>query len=439
MTMLIVENILWLLVLIGVMILFHELGHFLAARFFDVRVDAFSFGFGPRLFGFRRGATDFRVSAIPFGGYVKMAGEQPGDEAATDPHAFMSKPRWQRLVIAFAGPFMNIALAVALLTGMFLYKFPKPMTSDSVASIGHVMPDSPAASAGLREGDRIVRIDGTLNPSWEDITIKELSNPNRPLRVEVDRQGQRLAVTVTPILAEKVGVGYAGWAQQAEIQVVEVSPGLPAEKAGLLPGDLLLSVNGERIRSRYKLQEVIRASGGKPVDIDFIREGKRRSVIVQPVYSQEEKRWMVGVAPDHRIVYIRLPFPEALAQSVRQNVRGATLIYELLRSIVARRMSAKSLDGPIRIAQLSGEAAREGAYSYITLMAAVSLNLAVLNLLPIPILDGGVILMLLFEMLIRRDLSMPVKEAVFKFGFVFLLMLMVFVIYNDIAKMLPAG
>ena len=437
--MLIVENILWLLVLIGVMILIHELGHFLAARFFDVRVDAFSFGFGPRLFGFRRGETDFRVSAIPFGGYVKMAGEQPGDDVASDPRTFVAKPRWQRLVIAFAGPFMNIALAVALLAGLFLYKYPKPMASDAVANIGHVMPDSPAASAGLREGDRIVRIDGASDPSWEDVTIKELSNPNRPLAVEVDRQGQRLSVTVTPSLAEKVGVGYAGWAQQAEIQVVEVSPGLPAEKAGLLPGDLLLSVNGERIRSRYKLQEVIRASEGKPVDVDFIREGKRRSVIIQPEFSQAEKRWMIGVAPDHRIVYTQLSLPEALAQSVRQNVRGATLIYELLRSIVARRMSAKSLDGPIRIAQLSGDAAREGAYSFINLMAAVSLNLAIINLLPIPILDGGVILLLLFEMLIRRDLSVPVKQAVFKFGFVFLLMVMAFAIYNDIAKLMPAG
>ncbi|HSW50529.1 MAG TPA: site-2 protease family protein, partial [Bryobacteraceae bacterium] len=291
--MLIVENILWLLVLIGVMILIHELGHFLAARFFDVRVDTFSFGFGPRLFGFRKGETDFRVSAIPFGGYVKMAGEQSGDGAASDPRAFLSKPRWQRLVIAFAGPFMNIALAVALLTGLFLFKYPKPMTSDEVANIGHVMPNSPAAAAGLREGDRIVRIESVSNPTWDDVTIKEFSNPNRPLRVEVDRGGTHLTVDVTPVLAPKIGVGYAGWSQQAEIQVIEVSPGLPAEKAGLLPGDLLLSVNGERIQSRYKLQEVIGASEGKPVDVDFIREGKRRSVIIQPTYSREEKRWMV--------------------------------------------------------------------------------------------------------------------------------------------------
>ena len=176
------------------------------------------------------------------------------------------------------------------------------------------------------------------------------------------------------------------------------------------------------------------------MQLDFLRDGKPRSLSIQPVYPQDEKRWMIGVGADRRMVYVQLPLPEAVSESVRQNVRGASLIYELLRGIVARRMSAKSIDGPIRIAQLSGEAAREGAYTYINLMAAVSLNLAIINLLPIPILDGGVILLLLFEMLIRRDLSMPVKEVVFKFGFVFLLMVMVFVIYNDITKLImPAG
>lgn len=437
--MLIIENILWLLVLIGVMILIHELGHFLVARYFDVRVDAFSFGFGPRLFGIRRGETDFRISAIPFGGYVKMAGEQPGEQATEDPRSFVAKPRWQRLLIAFAGPFMNIVLAVALLAGMFMYKFPKPVTADLVATVGHVMPDSPASKAGVREGDRIVRIDGSESPSWDDVTIKELSNANQPLSVVLERGGKRVEVTVVPTLAEKVGVGFAGWAQEAEIQVAEVSAGMPADKAGLRPGDLLLSANREPIRSRYKLQEVIRASAGKPVEIDFIRDGQRRSVVVQPDYSEQEKRWMIGVAPDHRIIYTRLSLPEAISESVRQNVRGATLIYELLRGIAAQRMSAKTIDGPIRIAQLSGDAAREGAYTYVNLMAAVSLNLAIINLLPIPILDGGLILLLLFEMLIRRDLSLPVKEAVFKFGFVFLLMVMAFVLYNDITKLLPTG
>jgi regulator of sigma E protease len=164
-------------------------------------------------------------------------------------------------------------------------------------------------------------------------------------------------------------------------------------------------------------------------------------VTVQPEKASIDgpERWMIGVGPEQRVVFSRLPFVEALAESVHHNTRGATLIYQVLRGIVERRLSAKTLDGPIRIAQLSGDAARQGAYSFIMLMAAVSLNLAILNLLPIPVLDGGVILMLLVEMVMRRDLSLPIKEAVFKLGFVFLLGIMVFVIYNDIVKVLPPG
>jgi len=246
---------------------------------------------------------------------------------------------------------------------------------------------------------------------------------------------------VTPVLLEKLGIGFAGWAEQAEIQVGEVSPGMPAEKSGLRRGDLLLSANGEPIRSQFKLREVVGACGGKPVEIELIRDGLRQRVTVQPEKASIDgpERWMIGVGPEQRVVFSRLPFVEALAESVHHNTRGATLIYQVLRGIVERRLSAKTLDGPIRIAQLSGDAARQGAYSFIMLMAAVSLNLAILNLLPIPVLDGGVILMLLVEMVMRRDLSLPIKEAVFKLGFVFLLGIMVFVIYNDIVKVLPPG
>ena len=437
----IVENILWLLVLIGIMILVHELGHFWAARYFDVRVETFSFGFGPRLFGFRRGETDFRFSAILFGGYVKMAGEQPGDQSASDPRAFLAKPRWQRLVIAFAGPAMNILLAVVLLTGLFMTKYPKPVEARLSGVIGYVVPDSPAAKAGLREGDRIVRIGEKNNPGWEDISIQEVSHANRPLPVTVERNGKRFYTTVTPVLLERSGLGYAGWAEVAEIQIGRISPGMPAEKAGLQPGDVIVSVNGHPILSVEKLHEVIRASGGKPVEIEYKRNGRTATVTVQPVLAELDgpRRWMIGVAPEPKVTFTRLPFSEALAESVRHNVKNAGLIYQFLHGIVERRLSPKSIEGPIGIARLSRHAAQEGPYSFIMLMAAVSLNLAILNLLPIPILDGGVILMLLVEMVLRRDLSLQLKEAIFKLGFVFLLGLMVFVLYNDLAKILPAG
>ncbi|MDQ6699685.1 MAG: RIP metalloprotease RseP [Acidobacteriota bacterium] len=439
--MFVLHDILWLLVLIGVMILIHELGHFWAARYFDVKVETFSFGFGPRLFGFRKGETDYRFSAILFGGYVKMAGEQPGDENAADPRGFLSKPRWQRLIIAFAGPFMNIVLAVSLLTGVYMVKFQRPAKSENDAVVGHVIPGSPAEKAGVQAGDRIVRIDGADTPTWQSIGLKEVSSAAKTLDVTLDRDGKRIETKVTPVLDDREGIGTAGWEERSEIEVGDISPGMPAQKAGLLRGDLLLSVNGQKINSRYTLLDVIRKTDGKPVTIEYVRNGVQHSVTMNPVFSKSDgkPRWMIGVGPMQKINLIttKLSFPDALRESVHQNLQGATLIFGFLKGMLERRMSAKSLQGPIGIARLSGEAAREGPSVFFQLMTMVSLNLAIFNLLPIPILDGGMILLLLVEMLMGRDLSMNVREAVFKVGFVFLMVVVVFVLYNDITKILP--
>lgn len=434
--MIVLQNIWWALVLIGIMILIHELGHYWAARLFDVKVEAFSFGFGPRLFGFRKGETDFRFSAVLFGGYVKMVGEQPGDENASDPRSFLSKPRWQRLIIAFAGPAMNIILAVAILTGLFMVRYPKIPTTPSPI-VGYVLPDSAAAKAGIHEGDRIVQIGDKADPTWEDISIKEVSSANHPLSVWIERNGERKLVTVTPALDPKTGIGVAGWGEQSQIEIASVLSGQPAAKAGLQPGDIIVSVDGQPIRSTPKVHDIVSGSNGRPVAIVYSRDGKQSTVDLQPALSKSDgtDKWMIGVSVEPRVVFVSLPLPQALAESVRQNAKSATLIYQFLRGIVERRMSPKSLQGPIGIAQLSGESAREGPTAYFGLLSMVSLNLAIFNLLPIPILDGGVILLLLIEMFMRRDLSLTVKEAVFKLGFVFLMAVVAFVLYNDISKL----
>src|SRR2546422_1329699 len=279
--MVILQNILWLLVLIGVMIIIHEAGHFWAARWFDVKVDVFSFGFGPRLFGFRKGDTDYRFPAILFGGYVKMTGEQPGDDDSDDPRSFLAKPRWQRLVIAFAGPFMNVVLAVGLLTGLFMVKYEKLAESDRQAVVGHVLPDSPAAKASIQDGDIITRIDGKSDPTWEDIGLKEVASADRPLNIEIKRGDKTITTSVTPVLDDRAGVGFAGWIPRAEVQVGNIW-GAPAQKAGLQKGDLLVSVNGQPIHSANALQDAIKNSNGKPVVIVFNRDGKHQTATLQP-------------------------------------------------------------------------------------------------------------------------------------------------------------
>lgn len=435
MPLLVLQNIWWALVLIGIMILIHELGHYWAARFFDVKVDTFSFGFGPRLFGFKKGETDFRVAAIFFGGYVKMAGEQPGDENANDPRGFLSKPRWQRLIIAFAGPAMNIVLAVGILTGLFMVRYPKlPSTPSPI--VGYVVADSAAAKAGVQAGDQVVQIGDAANPTWEDIEMKEVASAGHSLPVWTVRNGERKRVNITPVLDPRTGMGFAGWAEQNQIEVADVTPDKPAAKAGLQHGDILVSVNGEPVYSTPKVLDMIAA--GKPLEIKYLRNGQPGMINVAPVMSAMDggpERWMIGAMLGPKVEFVSLSLPQALVESVRQNAKSATLIYQFLRGIIERRMSPKSLEGPIGIARLSGAAAREGPTAYFGLTAMVSLNLAIFNLLPIPILDGGVILLLIVEMFMRRDLSMRVKEAVFKLGFVFLMAVVAFVLYNDISKL----
>lgn len=438
------ESAFWFMILIGVMILIHELGHFWAARFFDVRVDTFSFGFGPRLFGFRRGETDYRVSAVFFlGGFVKMAGELPGDENANDPRGFQAKPRWQRLIIVGAGPLMNVVLAVALLTGLYMVKYQKIVDADNGAVVGSVAANTPAAKAGIQEGDRIVRLGNKRNPTWDDIILKEIESSGRGMRLTIERNGRNLETTVTPVLDDRTGVGTAGWSEKGEVQLGPLTQGMPAQKAGLQQGDLILSAGGHPIHATVRFHEVIRGSGGKPVTIELQRQGRPMQVTVQPVWSGADgpARWVIGayVEPKLNIVTSRLSLPDALRQSVQENVRSAGLIFQFLEGIIERRISAKSLTGPVGIAQLSGQAARQGPSAFIMLMSMVSLNLAVINLMPLPILDGGGIVMLVIEMVMRRDMSLSVKEAVFKVGFVFIMMLVAFVLYNDISKILPAG
>ena len=435
-----IQYFLWFLILIGVMINIHEAGHYFAARWFDVRIDTFSFGFGTRLFGIRRGETDFRFSAIPFGGYVKMAGELGSDESTTDPRSLMAKPRWQRLIILFAGPFMNMVLAVCILTGMYMVRFDQL----SNAEIGHVLPDSAAAKAGIQDGDRIVKLDGQSNPTWDDVEPKVDISANRPLHLTIDRNGQQFKTTLTPVFSEVRGGGYAGWDERGEVIFSDLQAGFPAEKAGIKEGDTLLSVDGQPVHSSTKFHQLTENSNGKTLHLTVKRGGKELPLDVTPTYAKLDgptQRWMVGVKVGTKVPYrtLKLSLPQALGESLRENARDALLMEKVLEGMVERRMSSKNLAGPIYLIKESGVAAQMGPAVYLGLMAMVSLQLGIFNLLPIPVLDGGSILMLLVEITMGRDLSLNVKEMVFKVGFVCILMLVAFVIYNDLSRLIPSG
>jgi regulator of sigma E protease len=377
------------------------------------------------------------------GGFVKMAGELPGDESANDPRGFQAKPRWQRLFIVLGGPVMNMVLAVSLLTGLYMFKYQKVVDAESGAVIGSVTANTPAAKAGIQEGDRIVKLGSLRNPTWDDVILKEIESAAHPMLLTVLRNGKEFDTTVTPTLDERSGAGSAGWSEKGEVQLGPVTPGMPAQKVGLQPGDLILSAGGHPIHATVRFHEVIRGSGGNPVPIEFQRRGKPMQVTVKPIWNTSDgpARWVIGayVEPKLNVVTSRLSLPDALRESVQENVRSAGLIFHVLEGVVERKISAKLLAGPVGIAQMSGQAAKQGPSAFIMFMSMVSLNLAVINLMPLPILDGGGVVMLLIEMVMRRDLSVSVKEAVFKVGFVFIMMLVAFVLYNDITKILPAG
>jgi regulator of sigma E protease len=429
-------NIVVVILVLGFMIFIHELGHFMAAKAFGIRVLVFSLGFGKRLFGFQRGDTDYRLSVLPFGGYVKMAGDDPSQVREGKPGEFLSHPRWQRFFVVIMGPAMNIGLAVLLLGGLYHFHHQKPAYQEQPARIGDIEPDSPAAKAGLQAGDLIVRFDGLQNPKWEDVQIKVLTTVDEAIPVEVQRGNETLKVSVTPVARGKDRIGDAGWSPSLVGRVDSVEATLPAGQAGMKPGDEIVALDGHRIYFWPRIASAIQESAGKEVDITVARAGQEIEFHLKPVLTEVrgEKVWRVGVSFRNDMVIQKLPWGEALSASLRDNMRNSLATFDVLGKILTRRMSTRSLTGPIGIAQLSGEAYRAGWPELIMLVCFISLQLGIFNLLPIPVLDGGVILLLLVETAIRRDLSLAVKERFAQVGVVFLLLLAAFVMFNDIMK-----
>ncbi len=424
------------IVVLGGMIFIHELGHFMAAKAFGVRVLTFSLGFGKRLLHYTWRGTDYRISALPLGGYVKMAGEDPTELRQGERGEFLSQPRWHRFIIVAMGPAMNALLAVLLLAGLYKFHYQKPAYEEQPARVGDVDANSPAAHAGLLPGDAIVRLDNLRKPRWEDVELKVLTSVGEALPVELVRNGDTIQTTLTPRAEGPSQVGAVGWYPYAPGIVDKVEPGFPAAKAGLQPGDEILELDGQEILFWPRFSSALQAGQGKPVELTIRRAGKKFNVTLKPVYSDVmgEKHWLIGVDFRREILVKKLPLLAALSASVQENVRYGLVTFDVLGKILTRRMSTRSLSGPIGIAQLSGEAYRAGIPELLMLVAFISLQLGIFNVLPIPVLDGGVILLLLIETVMRRDLSLEVKERFAQVGIVFLLLLAVFVMYNDIVK-----
>ena len=429
-------------IVLGFMILIHEFGHFAVAKYFGVRVEVFSIGFGKRLLGFTKGGTDYRISAIPLGGYVKMSGENPMDDRTGDPGEFLSHPRWQRFIIALAGPTMNIMLAIALLTGVYMVHYEYPAFLDEPAVVGWVHPNTPAEKAGIQRGDKIVRVEDIENPNWEQVDVKDALSPNQPLKFGIERDGKVMEKILVPQPFGPNQYGAVGWSpQESSVTLTIVEPGMPAQKAGIKIGDRILTANGQDIPAVESLIQMLTRTKDQPLEIVVLRNGQKLTFTVKPTLDAggpgQEPAYRIGVA-SVPLKVVKLNFPDALQRSLSDNKKSSFLILELLQKMVQRKVSMRQVDGPIGIGSAVVQAAREEGWTPLLLItAAISLNLGIMNLLPIPILDGGVILLLLIESLMQKEISLPIKERIYQAAFVFLVLFAVMVIYNDLVKTLP--
>jgi regulator of sigma E protease len=449
------------------MILVHEWGHFIAARLFGVRVDVFSIGFGPRLFGWKRGATDYRVSALPLGGYVRMAGQDPseidsarstaitgkGKDEKTDavqlqatgtgaPDELMNKPRWQRAIISFCGPLVNLIFPILLLTVYFVaIGIPYPAYQDKPVQVTALPANSPAAAAGLHPGDKVVALDGEKNPDWEQAekVVTKLT-PNSKLSMEVEDAGAHRTISV-PVEQKDLEqperlLGFAPIRPVLE----DVAPGYPAQRAGLKENDLIAAVDGQKIEWWGEFTERIRGSNGKPVALDVDRKGQQLHLVVTPQSAQNERGetvYQIGVQVHDDTAYKRVALPEGARYASLVTVEKIKETAGIVGKLFSGRVSLKQLQGPVGISRAAGQAAKKGPLAIISLMVLISVNLGILNLLPIPILDGGHILLLGIEGLLRRDMSLAFKERFVQVGLVFLLVVFAIVMYNDVVRLLP--
>jgi regulator of sigma E protease len=415
---------------IGIIIFVHEGGHFLAAKAFGMRVLAFSLGFGKRIWGFQRGETEYQLAVLPLGGYVKLSGEEP-EEASDDPRDFLNRPRWQRIIVYLAGPAMNVVLSIGLIWALFVAGIDIPALQSIPSVIGEVEVGSPAARADFRPGDRIIAVDGREVDRWQDVAFAVMTSIGRPVPFELERNGLRLHVSATPVQPEGYEFGDIGIFPKLLPKIGQVMPGSPAERSGLLRGDEIRAVDGRPLASSVDFVRHVTSRAGLPVVVEVVRDGSLLDIEVVPEDQQGKGR--IGVL---LTIEQRYPPLQALVESVRFNRDIAYQSLSVIGKIFRREVAAKSaLAGPLEIASQSGAAARTGVKHLLYLMGVISISIGLLNLFPIPILDGGQIVILLIESVARRDLSIAIKMRIAQVGLALIVLLMVTVLYFDASKL----
>lgn len=424
-------------IVFGILVFIHEFGHFFAAKLNRVKVEVFSWGYGKRLFGIKKGDTDYRVSIFPLGGFVRFSGEEAVDlKRELVPYDFMAKRRWQKFIIIFMGPLMNLVLAVILFAFINLIGVTVPEYQGQAPMIGWIEPGSPAERAHLQIDDEILSINEKKTKTWSDVELEVGTKPEKLITLEIKRGGKALSVELMTEKRTRYEMGYAGFFGKILTQVALVLPGSPAEKGGMEPGDVILAINGELVYF-YQFVEIIQKNAGNELEFLIEREGTTQSLQITP--RLEGKVGKIGIGQAPKSIIKKYGLFAAMHQSLKESIKLTFLVINFIKDLITGEASARQLGGPIEIANISYAAFRMGFIAMISWIAIISLQLGIINLFPIPVLDGGHLLVLLLEGITRRDFSPKVKQIVMQVGFAIFVLLIIFAILNDVTRRLPNG
>jgi regulator of sigma E protease len=431
------ETVFYFVVTLGVLVFVHELGHFLAAKLCGMRVDRFSIGFPPRAFGKQIGETDYCVSWIPIGGYVKIAGmvDESMDvdflETPPQPWEFRAKPIWQRMLVISAGVIMNLVLAAVI---FWAVQYSTGRTIWETTEIGYVVEESPAARGGLRAGDRITRINGAAVTNWQQVADGVYLGAMKGDVMITARRDTGEATLLFPrsSIPDPGQTAFGIVPVNTEIVVGSVEAGKPADQLGLKPSDVLLSINGAPLRYDQRVRELVSHNAGKPITVEW-RRGE--GILSGTVVPSAEGR--IGISFGARytgpVTRVQFTLLGALPEGVKYMANVSVLFVQQMWQIVSGKTAfSQSVGGPIKIAQMASQSSELGLLTYLSFMALLSINLAVLNILPFPALDGGHLMFLVYEAVFRREVPVKVKIGLQKFGIAVLLAFMAFVVVNDI-------
>jgi len=434
------------IVMLGILVFIHELGHFCVAKLAGVKVLKFSLGFGPKLVSKRWGETEYMICSIPLGGYVQMLGEGTGefgsfkeltDEEKSRSFAEKSVPR--RTAIIAAGPIMNLIFPFLILPVAYLVGVNMPAYLDQPACIGYVVEDSISAKGGFQSGDCIRQVGGVPVDSWTTTNEALITGVGAPLVFTVQRGNQMVDIALTPEDGGLEGLHSLGLLQQQEAVVGSLAPGMPALAAGMEKGDRLLAVDGIPIESWYDLKKIIQTKGSVPRDFLIQRDGEQLTLSIKPVQGEGQDSLLIGIAPLQESVFKRFGFTDAVEAGGRQafNIIRLTLVF--IQKFFSGHVPKDSIGGPITVVQIAGQAAQTDLAGILSVLAFLSIQLGILNLLPVPVLDGGHLLFNMIETVRRKPLSTRTQEIANQIGLVLIFMLMILAFYNDIVRLISGG